>query len=116
MIIAVIMLGKRLEKIATSNAKSGIESLINLSPKTALKVLENGEILEVLVESLQIGDIIAVPKGTAFGVDCELVSKSCEIDESVITGESRHKHRMQGAFIYSGSVNCGSRFAQKSKI
>ena len=114
-IIAVIMLGKRLENIATSNAKSGIESLINLSPKTALKVLENGEILEVRVESLQIGDIIAVPKGTAFGVDCELVSKSCEIDESVITGESRHKHRMQGAFIYSGSVNCGEQIRAKVK-
>ena len=114
-IIAVIMLGKRLENIATSNAKRGIESLINLSPKTALKVLENGEILEVRVESLQIGDIVVVPKGAAFGVDCELVSESCEIDESVITGESRHKHRMQGAFIYSGSVNCGEQIRAKVK-
>ena len=115
-IIAVIMLGKRLENIATSNAKSGIESLINLSPKTALKVQgESNEMLEVRVESLQIGDIIAVPKGAAFGVDCELVSESCEIDESVITGESRHKHRMQGAFIYSGSVNCGEQIRAKVK-
>ena len=104
-IIAVIMLGKRLENIATSNAKSGIESLINLAPKTALKVQGDSK-LEVRVESLQIGDILVVPKGSAFGVDCELLSQSCEVDESVITGESKHKRKVQGDLIYSGSVNC----------
>ena len=106
-IIAVIMLGKKLENLATSNAKSGIESLINLAPKTALKVQgESSETLEVRVESLQIGDILAVPKGSAFGVDCELISESCEVDESIITGESKHKRKAQGDLIYSGSVNC----------
>ena len=106
-IIAVIMLGKRLENIATSNAKRGIESLINLAPKTALKVQGDfGETLEMRVESLQIGDILVVPKGSAFGVDCELLSQSCEVDESVITGESKHKRKVQGDLIYSGSVNC----------
>lgn len=105
-IIAVIMLGKRLENIATNNAKRGIESLINLAPKTALKVQGDSK-LEVRVESLQIGDILIVPKGSAFGVDCELLSKSCEVDESVITGESKHKRKVQGDLIYSGSVNCG---------
>ncbi|MGX2983410.1 heavy metal translocating P-type ATPase [Helicobacter sp. 23-1045] len=107
-IIAVIMLGKRLENLATSNAKSGIESLINLAPKTALKVQgKSGETLEVRVESLQIGDILAVPKGAAFGVDCELLGESCEVDESVISGESKHKRKAKGDLIYSGSVNCG---------
>ena len=106
-IIAVIMLGKRLENIATSNAKRGIESLINLAPKTALKVQgDSNQTLEMRVESLQIGDILIVPKGSAFGVDCELISQSCEIDESVITGESKHKRKVQGDLIYSGSVNC----------
>ena len=106
-IIAVIMLGKKLENLATNNAKSGIESLINLAPKTALKVQgDSSETLEVRVESLQIGDILAVPKGSAFGVDCELLSQSCEVDESVITGESKHKRKAKGDLIYSGSVNC----------
>ncbi|MGX3010060.1 heavy metal translocating P-type ATPase [Helicobacter sp. 23-1044] len=104
-IIAVIMLGKKLENIATSNAKSGIESLINLAPKTALKVQGESN-LEVRVESLQIGDILAVPKGAAFGVDCELLGESCEVDESVLSGESKHKRKTQGDLIYSGSVNC----------
>lgn len=127
-IIAVIMLGKRLESKATEGAKSGIESLKRYAPQTALKLGKSresngnlgesnvsvgessdkfGESLEVRIESLQIGDIIAVPKGAAFGVDCELLSESCEIDESVITGESKHKRKAQGELIYSGSVNCG---------
>ncbi len=112
-IIAVIMLGKRLESKATDGAKSGIESLISLAPKTALKLGELGESLEVRIESLQIGDIIAVPKGAAFGVDCVLLSESCEIDESVITGESKHKRKAQGDLIYSGSVNCGEMIRAK---
>lgn len=121
-IIAVIMLGKRLESKATEGAKSGIESLKRFAPQTALKLGESNsessgnlgessenlsESLEVRIESLKIGDIIAVPKGAAFGVDCELLSESCEIDESVITGESKHKRKAQGDLIYSGSVNCG---------
>lgn len=105
-IIAVIMLGKRLEAKATEGAKSGIESLVRFAPKTALK--ENGaELLEMRIESLQIGDIIAVPKGAAFGVDCVLLSESCEVDESVITGESKHKQKRKGELIYGGSINCG---------
>lgn len=111
-IIAVIMLGKRLEAKATEGAKSGIESLKQFAPKTALK--ENGaESLEMRIESLQIGDIIAVPKGAAFGVDCVLLSESCEVDESAITGESKHKQKHKGDFVYSGSVNCGEMIRAK---
>ena len=111
-IIAVIMLGKKLETKATEGAKSGIESLLRFAPKTALK--ENGaELLEMRVESLQIGDIIAVPKGAAFGVDCVLLGESCEVDESVLTGESKHKQKRKGEIIYSGSVNCGEMIRAK---
>ena len=111
-IIAVIMLGKKLEAKATDGAKSGIESLLRFAPKTALK--ENGaELLEMRVESLQIGDIIAVPKGAAFGVDCVLLGESCEVDESVLTGESKHKQKRKGEIIYSGSVNCGEMIRAK---
>lgn len=112
-IIAVIMLGKRLEAKATDGAKSGIESLLRFAPKTALKLGESGELLEIRIESLQIGDIIAVPKGAAFGVDCVLISESCEVDESVITGESKHKQKRKGELIYSGSVNCGEMIRAK---
>lgn len=112
-IIAVIMLGKRLEAKATEGAKSGIESLKRFAPKTALKLDKSGESLEMRIESLQIGDIIAVPKGVAFGVDCVLLSESCEVDESVITGESKHKQKRKGDFVYSGSVNCGEMIRAK---
>lgn len=112
-IIAVIMLGKRLEAKATEGAKSGIESLKQFAPKTALKLDKSGESLEVRIESLQIGDIIAVPKGAAFGVDCVLLGESCEVDESAITGESKHKQKRKGDFVYSGSVNCGEMICAK---
>lgn len=114
-IIAVIMLGKKLEAKATEGAKSGIESLKRFAPQTALKCGESSaESLEVRIESLKIGDIIAVPKGAAFGVDCELLSEVCEVDESVLTGESKHKRKKKGDLIYSGSINCGEMIRAKT--
>ena len=111
-IIAVIMLGKKLEQIATNNAKSGIESLLNLTPKTALKQV-NGEILEVALDSLKVNDTIIIPKGRAFSVDSTLVSQSCIIDDSVITGESLPKQKLKGDLIYSGSINKGEQILAK---
>lgn len=112
-IIAVIMLGKKLESKATEGAKSGIESLAKLAPQTALKINNGNESLEVRIESLQIGDIIAVPKGAAFGVDCEILGESCEVDESIITGESKRKRKVRGDLVYGGSVNCGEMIRAK---
>lgn len=112
-IIAVIMLGKKLESKATEGAKSGIESLAKLAPQTALKIIKGNESLEVRVESLQIGDIIAVPKGASFALDCEILGKSCEVDESIITGESKRKRKVRGDLVYGGSVNCGEMIRAK---
>lgn len=105
-IIAVIMLGKKLEQIATNNAKSGLESLLNLAPKTALKQVNN-DILEIKIENLAINDIIVIPKGASFSVDSALISQDCVIDDSIITGESLPKRKIKGDLIYSGSINKG---------
>lgn len=111
-IIAVIMLGKKLEQVATNNAKSGIESLLNLTPKTASKQV-GSEILEVAIDKLEVNDIIIIPKGSAFSVDSTLISESCIIDDSVITGESLPKQKFRGDFVYSGSINKGEQILAK---
>ncbi len=106
-IIAVIMLGKHLESRATQSAKTGIESLMNMTPKTALKAQGAAETLEIRIEHLARGDIIVIPKGAMFSVDCVLLDESCVVDESVITGESAPKRKARGDLIYSGAINRG---------
>lgn len=103
-IIAVIMLGKKLELKATNNAKAGLNALINLSPKTTLK-LENESFIKTNTKNIKIGDIIAIPKGGMVGLDGILLDSTCKIDESLITGESKHKIKNKGDSIFSGSIN-----------
>ncbi|RDU65158.1 cation-translocating P-type ATPase [Helicobacter sp. MIT 14-3879] len=103
-IIAIIMLGKKLESNATNNAKNALDSITNISPKIALKLVNN-ETIQTKIEYIEIGDIIVIPKGEMFSVDCILQSDKCIVDESIITGESKHKIKQKGNLIYSGSIN-----------
>lgn len=105
-ILAVIMLGKKLESIATNNAKNGIESLNTIIPKTALKA--NGDTtIETKIEFINKGEIIVIPKGAMFSLDSTLLEDECYVDESIITGESKPKLKKYGELIYSGSINQG---------
>lgn len=111
-IIAVIMLGKRLELQATNNAKTGIDALINLSPKTTL-TMENNNIVEKNIKDIHIGDIIVIPKGAMVSLDGILQNDECKIDDSLITGESKHKTKKKGEIILSGSINQNEQFILK---
>lgn len=111
-IIAVIMLGKRLELQATNNAKTGIDALINLSPKTTL-TMENNNIVEKNIKDIHIGDIIVIPKGAMVSLDGILQNDECKIDDSLITGESKHKTKKKGEIILNGSINQNEQFILK---
>ena len=111
-ILAVIMLGKRLENNATNNAKSVLDSLINLAPKTALKY-ENNTTIETNINDININDIIAIKKGAFVSLDGILLDESCIIDTSLITGESKKIEKQKGEMILSGSINYGEQFLLK---
>ncbi len=106
-IIAVIMLGKKLEEKATNNAKMGLNALINLAPKTALKQINEYQTLEVPIDSIKVDDIIVVPKGVMTSVDGILLNSEARFDDSIISGESKIKMCKKGDKIFSGSINVG---------
>lgn len=108
-IIAVIMLGKNLESKATKNAKEGLESLQNLSPKTAL-VWKDNNTSRINIDDIPIGSMIIVPKGEMVSLDGILQDTKCRVDESLITGESKAKQKIMGDTILSGSINQGEQF------
>lgn len=111
-IIAVIMLGKKLEHNATNNAKSALESLMNLAPKTALKY-ENNTTIQKNITDINIGDIIAIPKGSMVSLDGILLDDKCILDTSLITGESKKTYKQKGEAILSGSINYGEQILLK---
>ena len=103
-IITFISLGKLLEEKAKSNTSSAIKKLMGLQPKT-LKVVQNGEEVEMPISSVQKGFIIVVRPGEKIPVDGEVSEGSSYVDESMITGESIPVEKAKGAEVFAGTVN-----------
>ncbi|CAG2533065.1 Cu2+-exporting ATPase [Maribacter dokdonensis] len=103
-IITFISLGKLLEEKAKSNTSSAIKKLMGLQPKT-LKIIENGEEIEIPISSVQVGQTILVKPGDKIPVD-GLVSKgSSFVDESMITGEPVPVEKIKDEKVFAGTVN-----------
>ena len=103
-IITFISLGKLLEEKAKSNTSSAIKKLMGLQPKT-LKVIQNGEEVEMPISSVQKGFIIVVRPGEKIPVDGEVSEGSSFVDESMITGEHVPVEKTKGAEVFAGTVN-----------
>jgi Cu2+-exporting ATPase len=103
-IITFISLGKLLEEKAKSNTSSAIRKLMGLQPKT-LKVIQNGEEVEMPIASVQKGYTIVVRPGEKIPVDGKVSEGSSFVDESMITGEPVPVEKTKGAEVFAGTVN-----------
>ena len=104
MILTLITLGKYFEARAKGRTTGAIEALMNLAPKTALVVGDDGSEREVPVEQVQVGDILAVRSGAGVPVDGTVVQGAAAIDESALTGESVPVDKAEGAEVCAGTV------------
>lgn len=87
MILALITIGKTLESISKGRTTDALKNLLQMAPKTAL-LERNGELQEVPVDSVQIGDIYIVKSGDTIPVDGVVLEGTAAVDESPLTGES----------------------------
>lgn len=71
---------------------------------TRAKRVSGGEIREVMIEELRVGDVIKIMLGDQIPVDCETMeSQGLEVNESLLTGESLAVRKKEGDVLYSGS-------------
>ncbi len=103
-IIALILLGRMLEAISKGKSSEAIKKLIKLSPKTAIKI-ENGGEIEIPTDSVEIGDVIMIKPGGKIPVDGEVISGASEVDESMLTGESVPCEKAAGSKLFAGTIN-----------
>lgn len=108
-ILTLITLGKYLEARSKSRTSETITKLVNLAPKTALKI-ENGIETEIPVENIRENDEIIVKSGQSIPVDGIIVSGSGHIDESALTGESMPIYKEKGEKVLSASINTSGFF------
>lgn len=112
MILALITLGKSLETISKGKTKAAMEALMNLSPKTAIR-LENNVEREVLLEEVEVGDVLAVKPGSRVPLDGVLLSGVSAVDESALTGESIPVEKKEGDNVTGATLNTSGYFTMK---
>jgi Cu2+-exporting ATPase len=105
MIVFLILLGRTLERGARARAASAVDRLTALTPKAALRRTAEGELEEVPAEALRAGDRVVVPAGETLPADGWVRQGTSEIDESLLTGESRPVLRQPGDGVTGGTHN-----------
>jgi Cu+-exporting ATPase len=103
-IITLVLMGKLLEARAKLSTSAAIEALVRLQPKTA-RVERDGEIVELPVASMRIGDVFVVRSGESIPVDGLVASGESGVDESMLTGESLPIHKRSGDKVFAGTLN-----------
>lgn len=107
LLIFIFSLSHALEEYTTNKSKKEIESLINIQPNVANKLI-NGKYTEVSVDNLYVGDTISVLKGESVPIDGKIISGTSVFNESVINGESIPKEKTIGDEIFGGTINLGN--------
>jgi P-type Cu2+ transporter len=105
-LITIMVLGHWMEMRAISQARGALDALAALLPDTAERVIGD-ETQTVPLSALQVEDIILVRPGGRVAADGAVVEGSAEVDESMITGESRMVPKGPGAKVVAGTVASG---------
>jgi Cu+-exporting ATPase len=109
MIITLIKLGKLLEARAKGSASSAIRALMDLAPKIAHVIDEEGNEQDVPAERVKAGEVVVVRPGERIPVDGEVVGGSSAVDESMLTGESIPVDKAEGDRVFGATVNAQGR-------
>jgi Cu+-exporting ATPase len=104
MLMTFLILGKLLEAIAKGRTSAAIRKLMGLRAKTA-RVIREGNEIEIPVEDVQVGDVVAVRPGEKIPVDGVVTDGYSAVDEKVITGESIPVEKKIGDNVVGATIN-----------
>ena len=103
-IITLIRLGKYLEASAKGKTGDAIKKLLSLQPEKA-RVKRGGEIIEIASGDVNVGDILVVRPGDKIPVDGVVLQGKSQVDESMITGESKPVSKKIGDAVIGSTQN-----------
>jgi len=109
-IVALILLGQVLELRARERTGGAIRALLDLAPKTALRVLKDGKTETVPLASIQVGDILRVRPGDKVPIDGKVIDGRSAVDESMLTGEPIPVEKSAGDRVTGGTLNGNGSF------
>jgi Cu+-exporting ATPase len=114
-ITVLVLLGQVLELRAREQTSGAIRALLDLAPKTARRVTEQGADEEVPLDSVIVGDRLRVRPGEKVPVDGEVIEGRSSLDESMVTGESMPVTKEVGAKVIAGTINQSGAFVMRAE-
>ena len=107
LLVVIMLLGHWLEMRSLAQTTSALDSLAALLPDVA-EVVRGDEVVPVSPSDLVVGDVVLVRPGAAVPADGRIVAGVAEMDESMVTGESRTASRGPGDRVTAGTVSTDS--------
>ena len=116
-ITVLVLLGQVLELRARASTSSAIRALLDLAPKQARRIADDGSESEVSLVDVAVGDRLRLRPGEKVPVDGIVVDGHSTIDESLVTGESMPVVKVPAAHVIAGTINqTGSFVMQAEKV
>jgi Cu+-exporting ATPase len=104
-IVTLALLGELLELRARGRTGHALRELLALAPRTARRVIANGEEADVALEQVKVGDRLRVRPGEQIPVDGVILTGRSSLDESMLTGEPLPREKGPGDPVAAGTLN-----------
>jgi len=104
-IVALVLVGQVLELRAREKTGGAIRALLDLAPKTALRVLSDGKTETIPLAEVKVGDVLRVRPGDKVPIDGTVAAGRSAIDESMLTGEAIPVEKNAGDRVTGGTLN-----------
>jgi Cu+-exporting ATPase len=114
-ITVLVLLGQVLELKAREQTGGAIRALLDLAPKTARRITENGDDEDVPLDQIRVGDLLRVRPGEKVPLDGMVTEGRSAVDESMVTGESMPVKKEQGSNVIGGTMNQTGSFIMKAE-
>jgi Cu+-exporting ATPase len=114
-ITVLVLLGQILELRAREQTSGAIRALLDLAPKTARRLKDDGNDEEVSLDIVAVGERLRVRPGEKVPVDGTVIEGRSSLDESLVTGESMPVTKEAGAKVIGGTLNQTGGFVMRAE-
>jgi heavy metal translocating P-type ATPase len=103
-ITAFVLAAEVLEGLTVGRGRKAIQSLLDFLPRTAT-VRRNGDVLEIALDQVRVGDTVIVKPGGHIPVDGTVLDGRSFVEQAAITGEAMPVEKTLGDLVYAGTIN-----------
>jgi Cu+-exporting ATPase len=114
-ITVLVLLGQVLELRAREATSGAIRALLDLAPKTARRVKDDGSDEDIALDSVHAGDRLRVRPGDKVPVDGVVLEGRSAVDESMVTGESMPVTKEKDSRVIGGTINKSGSFVMQAE-